>query len=81
MSSSLLRARVSTAPIALRNVITPRTFSSSSAVAAHKEIRFGNHGRQSMLTGINLLADAVAVTLGPKGRNVIIEQGEWKDWG
>lgn len=29
-----------------------------------------------MLAGVNLLANAVSVTLGPKGRNVIIEQGE-----
>ena len=39
-----------------------------------KEIHFGNAGRQGLARGVNILADAVAVTLGPKGRNVIIEQ-------
>ncbi|SOV14817.1 heat shock protein 60 [Plasmodium sp. gorilla clade G2] len=39
-----------------------------------KDIRFGSDARTAMLTGCNKLADAVSVTLGPKGRNVIIEQ-------
>lgn len=39
-----------------------------------KEIRFGNEARSALLAGCNKLADAVSVTLGPKGRNVIIEQ-------
>lgn len=38
----------------------------------NKEIKFYNDARESMLKGINLLADAVSVTLGPKGRSVII---------
>jgi chaperonin GroEL len=42
--------------------------------SAHKEILFGNPGRQSLANGINILANAVASTLGPKGRNVLIEQ-------
>ena len=41
---------------------------------AHKEIKFSNDGRASILKGVDVLADAVSVTLGPKGRNVIIEQ-------
>ncbi|GAA5850319.1 hypothetical protein JCM8547_001829 [Rhodosporidiobolus lusitaniae] len=41
---------------------------------AHKELKFGNDGRQSLLAGVDILAKAVSVTLGPKGRNVIIEQ-------
>ncbi|BGP16220.1 chaperonin [Rhodosporidiobolus nylandii] len=41
---------------------------------AHKELKFGNEGRQSLLAGVDILAKAVSVTLGPKGRNVIIEQ-------
>merc|ERR1719316_2320228 len=41
---------------------------------ATKEIRHGASGRAAMLAGANRLADAVAVTLGPKGRNVVIEQ-------
>jgi len=39
-----------------------------------KEIKFGVEGRAAMLEGVNLLADAVQVTLGPKGRNAIIAQ-------
>lgn len=39
-----------------------------------KVIHFGNEGRNQILKGVNELADAVAVTLGPKGRNVVIEQ-------
>ncbi|KAG9508646.1 Heat shock protein 60A, partial [Fragariocoptes setiger] len=42
-----------------------------------KDIRFGNDARSQMLKGVDKLADAVAVTMGPKGRNVIIEQS----WG
>ncbi|MFI9651116.1 chaperonin GroEL [Guyparkeria halopsychrophila] len=39
-----------------------------------KEIRFSTSARDRMLRGVNLLADAVKVTLGPKGRNVVIEK-------
>ena len=39
-----------------------------------KEIRFNEDGRSAILKGVNALADAVKVTLGPKGRNVIIEK-------
>lgn len=34
---------------------------------AHKEIKFSNEGRASILRGVDVLADAVSVTLGPKG--------------
>ncbi|MCK6526352.1 chaperonin GroEL [Myxococcota bacterium] len=44
---------------------------------AAKEIRFDQEARGAILRGVNTLADAVRVTLGPKGRNVIIE----KSWG
>ena len=40
-----------------------------------KEIKFSTDGRDSLLKGINTLSDAVKVTLGAKGRNVIIDQG------
>lgn len=40
----------------------------------NKEIKFYNDARESILKGINLLADAVKVTLGPKGRSVIITE-------
>ena len=39
-----------------------------------KDIKFSADARGMMLAGVNKLADAVAVTMGPKGRNVIIEQ-------
>ncbi len=42
-----------------------------------KEIRFSEDARGRVLRGVNLLADAVTVTLGPKGRNVVLE----KSWG
>ena len=35
---------------------------------AHKEIKFSNEGRASILAGVDMLAKAVSVTLGPKGR-------------
>src|SRR4030043_2479928 len=41
---------------------------------AAKEIRYDQKAREAMLKGINTLADAVKVTLGPKGRNVILEK-------
>lgn len=37
---------------------------------AAKDVKFGNDARVKMLRGVNVLADAVKVTLGPKGRNV-----------
>lgn len=39
-----------------------------------KELRFSEDARKSILTGVNALANAVKVTLGPKGRNVVIEK-------
>ncbi|MBM6550113.1 chaperonin GroEL [Marinomonas ostreistagni] len=39
-----------------------------------KEVKFSDNARQKMLKGVNVLADAVKVTLGPKGRNVVIEK-------
>ena len=39
-----------------------------------KDVKFGDSARQRMLKGVNLLADAVKVTLGPKGRNVVIDK-------
>ena len=39
-----------------------------------KEIRYANDARTGMLNGVNKLADAVKVTLGPKGRNVVLEK-------
>src|SRR6201985_2781200 len=41
---------------------------------AAKEVRFGADARQRMLRGVDILADAVKVTLGPKGRNVVLDK-------
>src|SRR6056300_336375 len=41
---------------------------------AAKDVFFGDSARQRMLVGVNTLADAVKATLGPKGRNVILEK-------
>ncbi len=44
---------------------------------AGKEIRYGEKARESMMKGVDTLAEAVKVTLGPKGRNVLLD----KSWG
>ncbi|HEY5761792.1 MAG TPA: chaperonin GroEL, partial [Rhodocyclaceae bacterium] len=41
---------------------------------AAKEVRFGDSARERMVAGVNILANAVKVTLGPKGRNVVLER-------
>src|SRR5438067_11971287 len=41
---------------------------------ASKDVKFGADARERMFRGINILADAVQVTLGPKGRNVVIDK-------
>ena len=41
---------------------------------AAKEVKFGNDARQKMVEGVNVLANAVKVTLGPKGRNVVLDR-------
>jgi chaperonin GroEL len=44
---------------------------------AAKDVKFSEEARAKVLRGVNILADAVTVTLGPKGRNVVLE----KSWG
>lgn len=76
----MLRSRLtssSTASSSLRTLYsrqTPSCLSTGQRRFAHKEIKFSNEGRAAMLAGVDILAKAVSVTLGPKGRNVIIEQ-------
>ena len=41
---------------------------------AAKDVQFGNEVRQKMVSGVNTLANAVCVTLGPKGRNVVVDR-------
>ena len=66
--------RASAASSRMPRVLNSRALSTSAAALAHKEVKFSNDGRAAILKGVNLLANAVSVTLGPKGRNVIIEQ-------
>jgi len=66
MIQSTLRGQRASARVASNAIGATRLMS--------KEIKFGVDGRAAMLNGVNLLADAVQVTLGPKGRNVIIAQ-------
>lgn len=54
-----------------------RALATSSQLFNAKDIKFGGDVRALMLQGVDVLADAVAVTMGPKGRNVILEQS----WG
>merc|ERR1712023_63282 len=55
---------------------TPTQFQYQSVrgMAGGKDVEFGVDGRSKLLQGVELLADAVQTTLGPKGRNVAIEQ-------
>ena len=39
-----------------------------------KEVKFSDDARHRMVAGVNILANAVKVTLGPKGRNVVLEK-------
>ena len=41
---------------------------------AAKDVKFGDAARAKMLDGVNILADAVKTTLGPKGRNVVLDK-------
>jgi len=61
-AARLAGRRSAAAPVAVRGFATA------------KDIRHGSEARALMLEGCNRLADAVAVTMGPKGRNVVIEQ-------
>jgi len=46
----------------------------SFGFANGKEIKFATDGRTRMLEGVEMLADTVQVTLGPKGRNVVLDR-------
>ena len=41
---------------------------------AAKDVKFHDAARNKMVAGVNILADAVKVTLGPKGRNVVLDR-------
>ena len=40
-----------------------------------KQIKHGNEARQALINGVDQLADTVKITLGPKGRNVVLDKG------
>jgi chaperonin GroEL len=61
----------------LRTTLTRRLCANTISRNYAKDIKFGAEVRAQMLAGVDVLADAVAVTMGPKGRNVILEQS----WG
>ena len=50
------------------------TARSRAAVQMSTQVTFGDDSRQALLAGINAVANAVKVTLGPKGRNVVLER-------
>src|SRR6266705_3363973 len=56
--------------------VTPRRswFPLRRNVMAHKELKFSEDARRSLERGVNILADAVKVTLGPKGRYVVLDK-------
>jgi chaperonin GroEL len=47
---------------------------------AAKEVRFSTEARKKLLRGVDILADAVKVTLGPKGRNVVLDMSFGPKW-
>ncbi len=55
-----------------RKPVTTTHFPKTFAMAA-KDVRFSGDARDRMLRGVDILANAVKVTLGPKGRNVVID--------
>src|SRR5271155_2325302 len=57
--------------------LPPPTSVEKESIMAAKDIRLGTDARERMLRGIDILANAVRVTLGPKGRNVVLD----KSWG
>jgi chaperonin GroEL len=59
----------------------PKTAKAVLARGAHKEIKFSNEGRAAMLAGVDILANAVSVTLGPKGKLILTEANTRKNVG
>jgi chaperonin GroEL len=56
------------------NSIAPRTFDRTAVSLEAKKVSFREESRKALVIGINKVADAVKVTLGPKGRNVVLER-------
>src|SRR6185369_2807187 len=57
-----------------RRELTGRQTETRGTDMAAKDVKFKENARVRMITGVNILADAVKVTLGPKGRNVVLER-------
>ena len=62
------------AQYSFRAAATAPVYSPSRSLSNGRDVRFGSEARNKMLKGVDLLADAVSVTLGPRGRNVVIEK-------
>jgi chaperonin GroEL len=60
--------------LSVRRINRRVAVSTARYIGMGKDVRFGVDGRQRMLDGVNKLADAVQVTLGPRGRNAILDQ-------
>ena len=62
--------------LSLRRIVSASKYSIQQvrALGGGKVVKFGVEGRALMLKGVDLLAEAVQVTLGPKGRNAILDQ-------
>lgn len=77
-TSFLPSARTVTARCPARplSVATPRHASRTLSMAA-KDIAFGEDSRKALIKGVDAVADAVKVTLGPKGRNVVLGRGSF----
>mmetsp|Transcript_6676 Transcript_6676/g.11784 ORF Transcript_6676/g.11784 Transcript_6676/m.11784 type:complete len:115 (+) Transcript_6676:62-406(+) len=57
-----------------RSALAAKSVNRVATRAFSKDVKFGVEARAGMLVGVERLADAVQVTLGPKGRNVVIQQ-------
>jgi chaperonin GroEL len=60
--------------LSARNLAVKKYALTAVRHASGKDVKFGIEGRRLMLEGVNMLADAVQVTLGPRGRNAILDQ-------
>jgi len=57
-----------------KQLLKPAALTQFQSASFGKEIKFGTEARAMMLQGADMLADAVQVTLGPRGRNVVIDK-------
>src|SRR5215469_12545960 len=64
----------SSAPAPLRGLIASTASSREKITMAAKEVKFSVDARDKMLRGVDILNNAVKVTLGPKGRNVVLDK-------